>query len=480
MPPQFIEQTKEPSYHQIYCFYRDNILSGDLAHKDKLPSVRALAQHLGTSRNPVEIAYSHLVAEGYVIGKARSGYFVASIEHFQDVDLTSSTDVKDKPDEAPYLIMNNLNASEIIDFSHDSMDFEHFPLTKWKNITQKILQPSDDDLFSYGDRKGEPHLRGLITEYLRQNRGVSCHPRQVIITSGTQQAILILCSLLNKDLRRIAVESAMHPGIYRIFMQQKIEPVPISLHNDGINCEELSQHEALQGVYVTPSHQFPYGMVMPASSRNKLLHWAQRNNAIILEDDYDSEFLFEGRPLPALQGIDKLGRVVYLGTFSKVLAPGIRLSYMVLPPNLVERFECDFTYYDQTASRLTQKTLELFIAKGHLDRHIRRMRRIYREKRDVLISAIQREFEDQAVVAGTSSGLHVILSINSSHSTDTLVRKAAECGVKVYSSSIFEINKDYLTERGPHLSSFVMGFGGLSPKQLEEGIRLLAYQWLSI
>ncbi|MFC5701642.1 PLP-dependent aminotransferase family protein [Cohnella faecalis] len=481
IPPPFDGSSNEPSYMRIYRFYREQILLGAIPRHAKLPSIRALAQHLGLSRNPVETAYAHLVAEGYVVNKEKSGYFAVELERPPSAEappaspadlLAGST--KTSADDEPIEPIK-------LDFSHDSVNMDLFPLRLWKQLSAQALREADRSLFHYGDGKGEPYLRNLIRSLLRQNRGVVCEPEQVIVTSGTQQSILILSSLIRSERGKLAVEAAMHPGIYRIFRQQHLRPVPIPLEEDGLSCDTLLTQASLSGVYVTPSHQLPYGTILPAAKRAKLLQWANRTNGWIIEDDYDSEFIYEGRPLPALQGMDKTGRVIYLGTFSKALAPAVRLSYLVLPPVLLERFDAEFAHYDQTASRLTQKTMELFIAKGHLDRHIRKMRKSYDLNRKTLIAAIETHFQGQANVSGASSGLHLLLRVHSNEPMEELVRRAAACGIKVDPASRYHVSEEesstVFEQPGSPFSSFVMGFGGLTSEQIELGIRTLASVW---
>ncbi|MBW7477652.1 PLP-dependent aminotransferase family protein [Paenibacillus oenotherae] len=506
MPPILPQQqgtSKEAGYMRIYRYYRENILQGSIPQHSKLPSIRALAQHMGISRNPVETAYAHLVAEGYIINKEKSGYYAAPLEGLNTRgDLHAVQNAPGEPHAAenaagePHEVQNAAgepraaqnapdepravqHAADGIYFGHDGVNMEHFPLAVWKKLTLKVLRSEGDrSLFSYGDRKGEPRLRSLIGDYLKGNRGVQCDPAQVIITSGTQQSALIISALLRSEKGGMGVEQAMHPGMYRIFQQQLLQPVPIPLEADGLSCDEENLSDALSSVYVTPSHQFPYGMILPAAKRVSLLQWAYRTNGWIIEDDYDSEFIYEGRPLPALQGMDHRGSVIYLGTFSKALAPAIRLSYLVLPPRLLARFEREFSHYDQTASRLTQKTMEAFMEGGHLDRHIRRMRKVYNESRQVLIAAVESYFCGKGIISGSSSGLHLLLSVYSAYSTEELLSRAAASKIVLDPVSKYHIAGGEDVDAAMAASSFVMGFGGLSPREIEEGVRKLAGAWL--
>lgn len=317
IPPNLQQDSNKPIYMEIYYFYKREILNGRFTPRAKLPSIRQLALHLGVSRNPVEVGYAQLVAEGYIVNQVKRGYFAAELEplvlwvgrektqKINDDEPTSKREVEELRDVSAQL-------SESISFEYDQMDMEHFPLALWRKMTLKVLQPSSRDLFTYGNRKGEQRLRVLIADHLQQNRGVRCDPEQIIMTAGSQQSAVILSGLLQKEHRTLAVEAAMHPGMYDVFRHHQLDMIPLSLDSDGLSIHELDAHDAIRAVYVTPSHQFPYGMIMSATKRVKLLQWAAKKKGFIIEDDYDSDFLYEGRPVPALQGMDNTGSVVYL------------------------------------------------------------------------------------------------------------------------------------------------------------------------
>jgi GntR family transcriptional regulator/MocR family aminotransferase len=505
MPPTLLEHSNEPIYMHIYRYFQAQILCGALPPLHKLPSIRQLARHLDISRNPVESAYAQLVAEGYLINKAKSGYFAAQIEAWfvpgqaaLQKEQSSADNLHHNPDRDPTdpetkEAENSLtDMATCIAYEYDQMDTNYFPFHIWRKMTLQVLRPAAGELLEYGDKKGEHGLRKLISEHLTYNRGVQCVPEQIIITSGTQQSAIILGWLLNKGHRRLAVETTIHPGLHQVFRQQGLTTLPISVGAEGISLDELSSDPSLRAVYVTPSHQFPFGMILSAANRIKLLQWAADTNSIIIEDDYDSDFLFEGRPVPALQGLDWNGCVVYLGTFSKALAPSIRLSYMILPPDLLARFDNEFAYYDQTASRLTQKTMELMMIQGHFERHVRKMRKVYSEKRTALLTAIEIYFGQHAQVSGASSGLHLVLHINCSLPVELLIQKAANYGVRIQPVTscqskaapagglLINSQLEPLEPFAQASPSFLLGFGGLSKELIMEGIRRLAESWLPL
>lgn len=481
IPPQLLHFTNEPIYVQIYRFYKEEIVCGRMQSQERLPSIRQLALHLNISRNPVEMAYAQLTAEGYITGKAKSGYFAAELDW-----LPPSSKEQAYTSRAADGIEERTYSKATLSFEYDQTDVEQFPLALWRKMTHKVLQPSERDLLYYGDHKGEIGLRRLIVDYVQQNRGVLCDLEQVVITAGTQQAALMLSGLLQatvssagaQDHGPLAVEEAMHPGLLRIFQHQRLNPVPVRLESDGLCVDALTSNESIRAVYVTPSHQFPYGMIMSAAKRMKLLQWAYTKRGIIIEDDYDSDFLYEGRPVPALQGLDSNECVVYLGTFSKALAPALRLSYMILPQILLDRYEREFSFYDQTASRLTQKTMELFMLQGHFDRHVRRMRKVYRHKRETLLRAIQQYMGDCVYVSGAESGLHAILHVTSHFSQKELLQKALDSGVDLRPVSDYHVSRGTAYEVEPEsISRFLLGFGGLSSDQIVDGIQRMAKAW---
>ncbi|MCZ8524041.1 MULTISPECIES: MocR-like pyridoxine biosynthesis transcription factor PdxR [Paenibacillus] len=488
--------SEEPLYIQLYQALKEEILSGRAAPGAKLPSIRQLAQHLGLSRNPVEAAYDQLAGEGYIVSRPKSGYYTADLELLDESGLLLSpaktpqstqtapkkaSGISDSVPASPRPDRRDPSASPPIRFDIEGMDAEHFPFPLWRKLTMEVLQPASRELLGYGDRRGEPGLRELISAYLRQTRGVRCRPDQVILTSGTQQSMLLVSLLLRGTHPDLAVEAAMDPRIAALLRQQGFRLHPVPLEDDGFSVDLLTakQHRA---VYLTPSHQFPYGMVLPAAKRLKLLQWAAARGGYIIEDDYDCEFRFEGRPVPALQGMDNAGRVVYLGTFSKSLSPAFRLSYCVLPPELLGRYETELAWHESSASRLTQKTMELFMQRGLFERHIRRMRQHYRHKRALLLEAVARHMGGQVHLSGSTSGLHVLLAVDSSLPEQVLQRRAADAGVEVRTVSSYHMREAGEVLAGsaggaPETAYVLLGFGGLPEEMIEEGIRRMAAAW---
>lgn len=450
---------------QLYGYIKDQIETKKIKFEEKLPSKRELAQHLQISMNTVENAYGQLLAEGYVYSRPRIGIFVAELER---LIVDNEKVQKRKRNIKQDLLISNIK----FDFNQGHVDLEHFPFTTWKRLTDECLSPLNKELLYGGHPQGEWGLREEITNYLYHSRGVKCQPEQIIIGAGTQVLISMICRIMGNGWS-VSMED---PGFHRsrkMFLSYGMKLFPIPVEEDGINLNELKRHQS-NLVYVTPSHQFPTGKVMSIQKRYKLLEWADENNAYILEDDYDGEFRYRGKPIPSLQGLDQCERVIYLGTFSKSLIPSIRLSYMVLPKLLLNKFQEDFAFQKQTVSRIHQKTLELFMKHGYWERHINKMRTLYRKKQNVLVRTIEEYFGDKVSIIGDQSGLHILLQVHQQISENELIEKAEKKMVKVYPTSVYFKDKPNYLE--PHI---LLGFGGLGEQEVKEGIRQLFEAWNS-
>ncbi|WP_335743557.1 PLP-dependent aminotransferase family protein [Salicibibacter kimchii] len=338
-------KSNTPLYLQIFQYFKQEIQSGRIEDGTKLPSKRKLAQHLDVSQLTVESAYDQLKAEGYIQSKPRKGLFVQKVEY----------DILPNQNAPQFHTTESSQISEQIkyDFHHGKIDLNYFPHKTWRKISIDCL--SDKQHLLNGDPQGEFNLRKEISMYLFQSRGVRCSPDQIVIGAGTQYLVGILCMLMNKK-SVVAVED---PGFHRTKHALKnhgipIEPIP--LDEEGIDIKRLKKSSA-NIAYVTPSHQFPTGVVMPISRRLELLKWAEKTGGYIIEDDYDGEFRYKGKPIPSLQGIDSSGNVIYFGTFSKSLIPSARISYMILPEELMNKYHQTLSMNKQTVPRLYQDIL---------------------------------------------------------------------------------------------------------------------------
>jgi GntR family transcriptional regulator/MocR family aminotransferase len=459
LTPVLDNKSGQPLYIQLADYIKQEILSGRIKPNEKLPSKRNLSQHLGLSLNTVQAAYDQLCAEGYLDSKPRKGLFVTAFDH--DIIPSARDFKKSGPNQ-----IEHVNAK--IDFNSGKVDLELFPYAAWRRLTVQSLFEDQSELFYVGNPQGELPLREQIASHLFASRGVRCSAEQIIIGAGTQALIGLLSMILGKE----HIYALENPGYHRtrITLQDfGAQTVSIPLDEDGININVLRKTDA-NVVYVTPSHQYPYGMIMPISRRMELLKWADEKGGYIIEDDYDGEYRYKGKPIPALQGLDTKEHVVYLGTFSKSLIPSIRISYLVLPPLLMKKYREHFTIYKQTVSRLHQDTLTRFMKDKHWHTHLNKMRTLYRKKHNSLLSAIKNYLGEKVDVIGEHSGLHIVLEVKNGMEEEELIRTAGGVGVKVYPLSIYYHEK-ILGSR------IVLGFGGLSETEITRGIELLKEAW---
>ncbi|WP_462413520.1 MocR-like pyridoxine biosynthesis transcription factor PdxR [Neobacillus sp. Marseille-QA0830] len=453
--------SREPLYMQLADYLKDEIFTGRIKPQEKLPSKRHLADYLGLSINTIQAAYDQLSAEGFVVSRPRQGSFVAVLEEdFLKRKIPHSE-----------AITRDITKNDIkIDFNSGRVDLGHFPFAVWRKLTIQSLYEDQSGIFYNGSPQGERHLREQIANYLFASRGVKCTADQIIIGAGTQVLMGLLVLLIGKE----NVYALEDPGFHRVrtvLDHHEIPFVPVPLDDAGMEMRTLKESSATVA-YVTPSHQFPMGIVMPIARRIELLKWAEEMDGYIIEDDYDGEYRYKGKPIPSLQGLDTEGKVIYLGTFSKSLIPSIRISYLVLPTKLLKIYQEGFTVYKQTVSRLHQETLFQFMNEGYWQSHLNKMRTLYRKKHGTLLGAAGRLFGNQVEVIGEKSGLHVVLAVNNHMSEDELIQSALKLGVKVYPLSIYYANSP--TKAGPKV---VVGFGGLTEQQIEKGMELLCKAW---
>lgn len=456
--PFLDRELKEPLYSQLYHWIKKEIEEGRLLTGMKMPSIRQLMQHLKISRNTVEVAYQQLQSEGYLESIPKSGIWVAEIEKpiIHPIEMEQTIVFDCKP------------SSEVfVDFEYGNVDLDKFPLKQWKKCLTDVIDQENDWLFQYGDNQGEFALRQQISNYLLQSRGVHSTPEQIVITAGTQNSIALICKLLALQGKSVAIEEPGYSGVRSVFLDKGccIENVP--LDKDGLSVEYMQTCTA-KAVYVTPSHQFPLGMVLPISKRVRLLKWASQTGSYIIEDDYDSEFRYQGKPIPSLKSLDEDEKVIYLGTFSKSFLPSVRLSYIVVPPSLFDQYLQKNAAYNQSVSPIIQRAMAKFMQSGEFERHIRRMRKLYQRKHQALLRSIEQHMGSKVEIIGEKSGLHILLRIKGI-SSNILIENGLQKGVKVYSPSRFWFNSNSKDN-----SYIMLGFGGLSIEKIEDGVKLLA------
>ncbi len=446
-------------YHQI----KNQILSGKLLPHTKLPSVRHLAAELSVSRNTVEYAYEQLCTEGFIYSKPQSGYYISLLDQ----------EFIPPPRRNPENPEPALEAEEIysFDFHPAGLAPDSFPIKVWRKLLTDCLQENPEQFTLYGNPQGERELRYQIQRYLGLFRGVSCNPEQIVISSGLQDSLSMIAPILYGDHSNLAIEEPGHWIPRTVFQNYSFLLNPVSVHSDGIDLDYLKNTDSTV-VYVTPSHQFPLGYVMPVENRLKLLNWAKTVGGVIIEDDYDSELRYHGKPIPALQGLHPEGNIIYLGSFSKVLSPALRVAYMVLPYRFLNAYSKMFGNFTPTVSLLEQRTLSQFMAQGYWERHLRKMRIIYKRKHDVLIQSIKRYFGTEANILGQGAGLHVVLEFTGNLIDETeLIQRARRENVRVIPLA------DTYQAKNHYPARVMLGFGRMSPDELEEGIERLSRAW---
>jgi len=453
-------------YEQIYEYIKKEIKEGKLLAGERLPSTRSLAEYLQVARSTVDYAYGQLLSEGYIEARPCKGYFVCPIEEVLGMMEGTVETSSDTPLEAFCSAFREVR----INFSPFDIDMSGFPFSVWKKITRRILTDANNELFSRGDTQGDYALRQTISRYLHSSRGVNCRPEQVIVGAGNDYLLMLLEKILGRHVR-IAMENPTYKRSYRIFQSFAYQIVTVEMDEYGMRADRL-EDENVSAAYVMPSHQFPTGTVMPIGRRMELLKWADgKEGRYLIEDDYDSEFRYHGKPIPALQASDRCGRVIYMGTFSKAIAPAIRVSFMVLPDSLLEKYRRDCSFYSCTVSRIDQSILNAFIGEGYFERHLNKMRKIYRAKHELLLECLQ-PFKSSFAISGENAGLHLLLTSNGGVPERELLRRAAENHVRVYGLS------ESMVEDAPGSATVLIGFGGLTEDEIREGINALRTAWL--
>lgn len=487
-----------PLHQQVYRAFRNEILGGERAPGERVPSTRALADLLKVSRNTAVSAYEQLLAEGYLetrVGAA--GTVVAPVLPPGRLALRppARPGSQRRPSRratvrlaiagrtilgAARAVNRSLGLASLTwelhpphmryDFRPGRAAFGDLPYALWcKLLGSRARRARLRDL-DYGPPQGRPELREAIATRLRRLRGVDASPERIVIVSGTQQALDLISRVLLNPGNRVLIEEPHYTGARCAFLAAGAELVRAPVDDEGIRIPRAAAgRRPARLAYVTPSHQFPTGVVLPTARRIALLEWASRVGAFIVEDDYDSEYRYDGPPLPALTGLDRDGRAIYVGTFSKILFPALRLAYLVLPASLVEPVTAAKAIGDTGTATLEQLALADFIGMGHFDRHLRRTNASNAARRNALVAAIHREFGERAQVCGANAGLHLLVWLKgrSGGMIKDVARKAAEAGV-----GLFSVDPFYL--KPPRRTGIVLGYAPLSEREVREGIGRLA------
>ena len=469
-----------PLFRQLYEALRQSIVDGVLTPGLRLPATRSLAAELGVSRNTVLSAYEQLLAEGYLEGKMGSGTYVprALPEEMMQVRHTTSQPRGGPPKRRGLSQRGELlakTASTIARSSGFPRPFrpgipalDAFPFAIWMRLVARHSRRPPRTMLSYDDAAGYAPLRKAIAAHLGAARAVRCEPEQVHITTGSQQALDLIARLLLDPGDAAWIEDPGYPGARSALEGQGIRLTPVPVDNDGLDVAAgAARCPQARLVYVSPSHQYPLGVTLSLPRRFALLDWARRADAWIVEDDYDSEFRYAGRPLAALQGLDRDDRVVYVGTFGKTLFPSLRLGYLVVPPELVRSFTAARGTIDRQTATLPQAVVTDFINEGHFTRHIRRMRTLYRERQETLLRAAKRELDGRLEILPCATGLHVAAWLPPGQDDRAASQAAARVGVEAPALSSY-----YLTR--PSQGGLLLGYAGWEPRQIRDAVRRLA------
>jgi GntR family transcriptional regulator / MocR family aminotransferase len=468
-----------PLYRRLYAWIRSAILTGELRPGQKLPSTRYLAAELRVSRITVLCAFQQLSAEGYIESSAGSGTYVTKSIPDQVTRLGFG--------KQPRLINHsrcagsrrisqlsaNISPFPTLPFGIEAFRvglpaLDHFPITIWSRLVARRWRQPKKEMLMYGDRMGYGPCREAIAEYVTTVRGVRCDASQVMIVNGSQQGLELSARALLDPGDPVWIEEPGYPGAVQAFRVVTGNLIPVPVDDDGLDVKAgIRRCPKARAAFITPSHQFPMGMTMSAGRRMMLVDWAFRNNAWILEDDYDSEYDFRKRPIAAVQGLDTNARVIYVGTFSKVLFPSLRVGYLVIPTDLAPAFCRVRQASDISHSTLEQAVLADFIREGHFARHIRRMRRLYLKRNQTLVAEIREQLGATVDIVSAQAGMHLVCLLPAGVEDTMVWQRAAKAGIASWPLSI-------CYQKKPQRGGLVLGYGGVDQKQIQDGVKRLA------
>lgn len=473
---QLEERGELPIYEFLYRKIKEDILSGALTAGEKLPSKRSLARHLQIGVITVENAYAQLLMEGYLYSREKRGYFVSELlespespgrgeSHFLEPERTPKVLQKETTEE---------NKGFFLDLASNRILPESFPFALWSRLMRQVLSEQDTRLLEPMHYQGVYTLRKAIAENLHEFRGMEVQPEQIVVGAGTEYLYTLLIQLLGH--RHVyGVENPGYQKIAQIYQSNGVACRWLPLDDKGLSMEALEKSD-VDVIHISPGHHFPTGLVTPVKRRQELLSWAGADEMrYIIEDDYDSEFRFQGRPVPTLQSIDLQEKVIYMNTFSKTIAPSIRISYMVLPPRLVSRYQQRLSIYSCTVPSFEQYTLARFLEEGYFEQHINRMRNFYRKQRNQMIAAIREShISSQARILEENAGLHFLLELDTSLDDGELTDRLAKCGIRAKTLKDYTYGAQNCRE---HL--LVINYSGVRRENVMKGLTVLEELLLS-
>ena len=446
-------------YEFLYTSIKNDILDGKIIANEKLPSKRTLAEHLKISTVTVENAYMQLLVEGYIYSVEKKGYYVSKLRKNSVHQVLERKTVSTNVPEKQVCFM---------DFKTNSINAENFPFSVWSKLTREVLNDKNTQLLQRMPFNGIEELRSVIAEYLYRFRGMVVSKDQIVIGAGTEYLYNLLIQFFGKN-NILGVENPGYSKISEIYNANDVACDYIALDQYGLSISELEKSTS-NILHISPAHHFPTGIVMPIHRRQEILNWAnEREDRYIIEDDYDSEFRFTGRPIQTLQSIDKNEKVVYINTFTKSIAPTIRISYMVLPPHLMEQFRKKMGFYSCTVSSFEQYTLARFMEKGYFERHINRMRNFYKSQRDLILKEIKESaFGKKVTVLEKDAGLHFILDVHTECGDLDIIEMAHKNGIEISClSEYYHGEKEDLSHR------IIINYSSIDGKKVREAVERL-------
>ena len=467
---------------QLYQALRERILDGRLQSRTRLPASRDLANLLGISRNTVTRAFDQLYAEGYIEGRIGAGTYVAELSGATRPTPVPSAQAQlsGSTQSAALQLLQNHHLNPPLSgppraFRVGVPAFDLFPFETWARLSARFWRKPSPARLGYGDPAGDWQLRELIAAYLRNSRGLHCDPAQIIVTNGAQQAISLCAQLLVTPGARVAVENPGYRAAGHALAIAGAQLCGVAVDGEGLDTDALEEVEGCRLVYLTPSHQYPTGITLSLARRLQLLEWAERNNGLIIEDDYDGEYRYSGTPLAPLAALDRQGRVLYVGTFCKIAFPALRLGYLVLPPALAEAF-AQRRALDMRHSEIgTQAVMAEFIAAGHFQRHIRRMRMAARSRRDALLAGWPADVPGCAPLPVVEAGLHLCVRVDSLARERVLISAAERVGVEISALSSYWLPDSRTPD--DQRAGLVLGFAAVPETQINEALAALRRVW---
>ncbi|WP_460347213.1 MocR-like pyridoxine biosynthesis transcription factor PdxR [Pseudoneobacillus sp. C159] len=457
LTPNLQKNAKEPLYRQLYLYIKEEIERGSLPNGMGLPSIRSLADYLSVSRNTVDLAYQELLGEGYIYSVKGSGFYVNGTQDQVEHDTHRNKQNTNPP-----------TSKNTYDFIHFPIDYQHFPYQVWDNISR--LVPFHKSIGSHfqTDSQGDIELRKEVANYLFLARGIKCSPEQIVIGANFTQLLQTILLIIKKEANPIVYfEDPSYDKARKLFIHHDYQLHPLPIEFDGIDLKELTKHRRGQFLYTAPSHQVPLGVEMSLEKRTTLLQWAAENNIYILEDDYYSVYKYKGQTLPSLQSLDTNEKVIYFSGFDKLLCPEILCSFMVLPPQLLEKYKSTiWTFSTPLLPSHLQKQLSIFLTEGYFYKHLKKMKRLYAQKTQFIVELIEKHLAAHIRIANQNSGTHLIIEFK-----NRAIEDEEEITNFLFQSGILmKSTKQFWYQYQPKHPQFILHYGGLQKKYMEEAI----------